>query len=149
MDLAHIQRDKAIGHWQNLVQEHGHALAQRQQLQQYATETGQRLTQGAQRSTTPVLLHHHSQFMERLQQTMKLQDGVILAAVHKVDVARQAVVAAELRLASLQKLFDKRQAELLQRHNKRDQKQMDEFAAMQFRRQMQSIDDYQEKAHEY
>jgi flagellar FliJ protein len=131
-----VKRDQALSFLQKTQLSHSRVLEQMQQLQQYALETEQRWTHSAQQSTTPELLHHHYQFMGRLHQTMALQDGVIETSKVKVDNARQLVLQVEIRLASLQKLVAKRQADLATVQMKREQKQMDEFAALQTQRQI-------------
>jgi flagellar FliJ protein len=139
IDLANVRRDQAMAHWQKAMQEHAFSVDQMKQLKQYAQETEQRWGHSAQQSTTPELLQHHYQFMERLYQTMDLQDGVLHTSQKKVDTARQFVIQAEFRLASLKKVVEKKQADLDKLQRSRDQKQMDEFAALQTQRQKRLI----------
>ncbi len=136
IDLANVKRDQAMGHWHKAMQAQAYAMDQMRQLKQYASETEERWTCSAQQSTTPELLHHHYQFMDRLNQTMALQDNVLETSSQKVETARQLMVEAEVRLASLKKLVALKQAEQQKQHRHRDQKHMDECAAMQTQRQM-------------
>ncbi|TXT38895.1 MAG: flagellar FliJ protein [Comamonadaceae bacterium] len=106
------------------------------QLQQYADETEKRWTTNAQISTTPELLHHHYQFMGRLQHAILLQENVLRASEDRVKLAQQQLLQAEFRIASLKQVLVKRQAEVEKRLQRRDQKQMDEFASMQILRQV-------------
>jgi len=55
--------------------------------------------------------------------------------MQRVEAARQALLQTELRLASLKLVLTHRQAGLAKVQQKRDQKQMDEFAALQIQRQ--------------
>lgn len=133
-DLAVSKRDQALAELQKMTQAHAFAQSQSDQLQQYAGETSQRFTQGAQKSTTPELLHHHYQFMGRLQQAIDLQQGVLGTSQARVEDAQKAVVQAEVRLASLKQVMAKQMVELTKHKQRMDQKQMDEFAAMQMQR---------------
>lgn len=136
IDLAATRREQALAELQKQRQAHAFAQGQMDQLQQYATETELRWTQGAQRGTTPELLHHHYQFMARLQQAVSLQQGALLASSGRLENAQQKVLVEEFRLASLKQLLSRRQSELAKLHQRQDQKQMDEFAAMQTMRQL-------------
>jgi flagellar FliJ protein len=134
IDLAATQRDQALKQLQATQRAHGFAQGQMQQLQQYAQETDQRWIQSAQRSTTPELLHHQYQFMGRLSQAIALQQDALANSARRVEAAQQAVVQAELRLAAFKQVLKQRElahGTLMQR---REQKQMDEFAAQQTQR---------------
>ena len=134
IDLSTIKRDQARAQLQKTMQAQAHAQDQMHQLQQYAQETDARWTHSAQAGTTPDLMHHHYQFMGRLTQTIALQDGVLTGASQRVEMAKQLVLQAEFRLASLTQVLASRQAELVKVQQRRDQKQMDEFAALQTQR---------------
>lgn len=136
IELAEMKRDQAMAQLQTSLQAQAFAQDQMHQLQQYAQETEQRWLQNAQKSTTPELLHHHYQFMGRLNQAISLQNGALANAGQRVDAARQVVLQAEFRLASLKLVLSSRQADLARTQQKRDQKQMDEFAALQTQRQL-------------
>jgi len=74
--------------------------------------------------------------MERLNQAIALQDGALGNAMQRVEASKQALLQTELRLASLKQVLTYRQAGLAKQQYKRDQKQMDEFAALQTQRQL-------------
>ncbi len=135
IDLAATKRDQAMAQLQEMQRAYAFAQEQMRQLQQYAQETDQRWVQGAQRITTPELLQHQYQFMGRLTQAIGLQDGALVGAQRRVDAARQGVLQAELRLASLKQVLAQRQAAQTRLHARQEQKQMDEFAAQQTLRQ--------------
>ncbi len=137
IELATLARDQALTQWQNTLRAQAHGMDQMAQLKQYAGETEQRWNQASQRSTGPELLHHHYQFMGRLYQAITLQEGTLDAASQRVAFAKRKQVEAELRLASLQKLLDKKRLELRRQHLRLEQKHMDEFAALQTRRRLQ------------
>lgn len=131
IDLAGVKRDQALTQLQDVQRAYAFAQEQMRQLQQYAQETDQRWMQGAQRITTPELLHHQYQFMGRLTQAIGLQEGALASNLRRVEAAKQGVVQAELRLASLKQVLAQRQAALGRQQARQEQKQMDEFAAQQ------------------
>ena len=136
IELATAKRDQAMAHWQAMLRDQAFALDQMNQLKQYAQETDQRWMQGAQKRTTPELLHHQYQFMGRLNQAIALQDGALASAARRVEDARQHQVQADLRLASLKLVLSQRQATQAKVLQRRDQKEMDEFASQQTQRQL-------------
>lgn len=136
VDLAVTKRDQAVAVLQTHRNNHAFAQSQMDQLQQYATETEQRWTTGAQKNTTPELLHHHYQFMARLQQAVVLQQSALATSVAKVQAAEQLLLQAEFRIASLKLVLTKRQGDLAKLQQRQEQKQMDEFASMQTLRQV-------------
>ena len=134
IELSVIKRDQALAQLQKNVQAHAFAQEQQQQLKQYADETDARWTRSGQAGTTPELMQHHYQFMGRLTQAIALQDGVLSGTTQRVEAAKQMLLQAEFRLASLKQVLASRQADLAKSHQRREQKQMDEFAALQTQR---------------
>lgn len=133
IDLATRKRDQAT---QSVVHVHSalvFAQDQMTQLQTYATETELRWTAAAQATTTPELMQHHYQFMDRLHHAIGLQQDVLENAGRKVDAAKRLALEAEFRLISLKQVLKKRQTAIAITQLRREQKQMDEFAAMQTR----------------
>jgi len=135
IDQASIKRDQTMAQLQEVQRAHAFAQEQMMQLRQYAQETDQRWTQGAQRITTPELLQHQYQFMGRLTHAIALQEGAVTSSLRRVDAARQTVLQAELRLVSLKQVLAQRQATQARLQARQEQKQMDEFAAQQTLRQ--------------
>ena len=130
IDMATRRRDQA-GQGLTYVQ-NAHLFAQNQmvQLETYAAETESRWAVAAQTSTTPELMRHHYQFMDRLHHAIGLQSGVLDNASRKVDVAKRQVLEAEFRLTSLKQVLKKKQLDIAIVQGRREQKQMDEFAAL-------------------
>jgi len=135
IDQASIKRDQTMAQLQDVQRAHAFAQEQMMQLRQYAQETDQRWTQGAQRITTPELLQHQYQFMGRLTHAIALQEGAVTSSLRRVHAARQTVLQAELRLVSLKQVLAQRQATQARLQARQEQKQMDEFAAQQTLRQ--------------
>ena len=101
------------------------------QLEGYAEETELKWVSSAQVGSTPELMGHHFQFMDRLHHAISLQKEVVTGNAQKVDVSRRLTVECELRLASLRLALKKKQTDLALVNGRREQKQMDEFAALQ------------------
>jgi flagellar FliJ protein len=135
IELASVKRDQALAELQKVRKALGFAQSQMGQLEQYARETEQRWTCNAQAGTTPELLHHHYQFMARLQQAISLQANVINGSNRTVELAEQRMLQAEFRLASLKVVLSKRLAEVDKTRQRQEQKLTDEFAMMQTLRQ--------------
>lgn len=131
IDLATAKRDQAGRVLAQLNRAHLFAQDQMAQLEVYAAETDTKWTTAAQISATPELMRHHYQFMGRLYQAIELQKGVLESSNLKVSTAKQQLLEADFRLASLKLVLEKKKADLSQLQSRREQKQMDEFAAMQ------------------
>ena len=132
--LATRKRDEAAQVVVRVQSAHLFAQDQMSQLEVYAAETASRWTATAQLGTTPELLRHHYQFLDRLQQAIGLQQEVLANESRKVDHAKRLVLEAEFGLVSLQQVLKKKQTALALIQSRRAQKQMDEFAALQTRR---------------
>ena len=88
----------------------------------------------AQSSVAPQIVSHYYQFIERLDQTIGMQQGVIADLDRQYHLAKQVLVDAELRVAGLNRLLEKRRSALALAAARRDQKSSDELAAQQLRR---------------
>ena len=134
IDLATCQRDATAQSLMRVQSACLFAQDQMSQLEVYAAETASRWTVAAQSGTTPELLRHHYQFLDRLQQAIGMQQGVLANEKLKLEHAKRLVLEAEFRLLSLQQVLKKKQAGLALVQSRREQKQMDEMAAVQTRR---------------
>ncbi|MBV8250237.1 MAG: flagellar export protein FliJ [Comamonas sp.] len=108
------------------------AQAQMDQLQGYVLEMQTRW--GAQEglAVQPEVMHHQYQFMDRLQHAIGLQTRMVADVEIRLETARQALLAAELRVTSLQKVVQARKRDLALAQMRREQKETDERAAIQF-----------------
>ncbi len=130
LELAERQRDALRTALQRAQTSAGAAHQQMTQLETYAHETDARWGTRAGASIGPEVMFHHRHFMGRLDHAIGLQHGVLTDNERRVSGAQQALLAAELRLASLRKLVERRQHEADQHQLKRDQKQTDERAML-------------------
>ena len=108
--------------------------AQFEQLQSYAADKDCGWTNSESRGVSAEIVRHHYQFVARLQQAMGMQADVVTRVMAQVEAAKKALVAQEIRLDGLSKVFDRRlnaKAKLVLR---RDQKITDEFASQNYAR---------------
>ena len=80
------------------------------------------------------LVRNQYQLMERLQQAIGLKSGVIANTEQGLELAKANLLQAEVRLSGLNQILKARQAVLLSHQRRREQRQTDEFAALQYTR---------------
>ena len=134
LEMALRQRDEARRLLQDARGARQAAQDQLDQLEGYARETQNRWGMRPNAAVQPEVMYHHYQFMGRLDHAMGLQTGVLGAHAERVQAAEKSLLEAELRLASLKKLVEKRQRDAMQAQARREQKQTDERAALQYRK---------------
>ncbi|MCX7227006.1 MAG: flagellar FliJ family protein, partial [Burkholderiales bacterium] len=103
----------------------------------YPDETEARSSRAAHISVTTEMKRHHYQYMDRLHQAVIMQEGVLAQWGSKVERARKHWLETEFRVTSLKQVLKSHEAELALVQARREQKEMDEFAAMQTRRTAQ------------
>ena len=132
IELATRKRDEARQLLRQRQQSLAAAQEQMQQLQSYQAEMQQRwgAHEGAQ--LKPEVMYHHHQFMQRLQHAIELQTKVLRDQELRLQAAQQALMNTELRLTSLQKVVQMRRKDMALAQQRREQKQTDERAALQF-----------------
>jgi len=124
IDGAIRARDQAASNLAKIQLTVGSAQGQLDQLENYASDTECRWSDSSARHTTTELMRHHYQFLDRLH-------GVIQSLMSQVDEARTTLLRLELRLAGLKKLEAKQRVSQNALNSRREQIQMDEFAALQ------------------
>ena len=130
VEVASRKRDEARRLLQDAQGAQQAAQDQLNQLQGYARETEGRWGMRADAAVQPEVMFHHYQFMDRLGHAVGLQTGVVGDHASRVQDATRTLLDAELRLASLRKVLERRQAELALRQQRREQKATDERAAL-------------------
>lgn len=125
------EADQALMQARRAVQQ---AQGQLDQLQGYAAETESRWATANARTVSAGLMQHQQHFMQRLRYAIGLQEGVMGDLQRQAEAARQRRVQEELRLAALQQLLKKRLALQARAEARREQKQMDELAVLQYAR---------------
>lgn len=134
VDVARRRRDDAGLVVAQMLRRQESAQLQFEQLRSYATETETRWSVSAQSSVTPQIVSHYYQFIERLEQTIDLQQAVIADLDRQCRLARKVLIDAELRVAGLNRLLENRRSVLAAADARREQKSSDELAAQQLRR---------------
>jgi flagellar FliJ protein len=128
LDRATQERDRLAGELRR-----GEEVAQRvrrqgEQLAGYRGEYLQRWSQQFGRGGAIEIVHCYQSFMQRLDEALAQQQRQIDAAEQGVAAVRQALMQAELRVASVKKLIERRQAEAQRASDRREQRQTDETA---------------------
>ena len=88
----------------------------------------------SQAQATPQIVGHYYQFMERLDQTIEMQQGALAEVQRQREAARQVLLQAEIRMAGLHRVLERRRTELARAQERREQRQSDELAAQMHRR---------------
>ena len=133
VEVASRKRDDARKVLQDTLAAEQAARAQLNQLEDYARETESRWGMKADTTMQPEVMYHHYQFMNRLGHAASIQNGVVGDQSARLQAAQRALLDAELRLASLRKVVEKRRNDFALQQQRRDQKQTDERAALQYR----------------
>jgi len=134
IEHATLRRDdlaKAVG---RVERSQSFARDQMAQLKGYAADTDARWTGSGARGLSLELVRHQYQFMDRLQQAIELQSGVLANTARQLELAKANLLQAEIRLSGLNQILKARQAAVLSQQRRREQRQTDEFAAMQYTR---------------
>jgi flagellar FliJ protein len=142
IEVATRARDEADRALQQARSRLQNAHAQMEQLGSYALETDTRwATANATTAFSGELMTHHRNFMGRLHEAIQMQTNVLRNLERQVEVARQVRVQKEVKLKSFEHLLQKKLREKARQAERREQKQMDEFAGqMHARRRMQGLE---------
>lgn len=140
LQVATTSRDAAGQMLGKALHNHGSACDQMQQLENYASETEAKWAMASRGTANPEIVRHYYLFMARLQQATDLQARVVADLERQTLVARQVLMQAEIRMASLNLLLERKHAVVLRRQVSSEQKQNDELAAQQHRRLRADID---------
>jgi flagellar FliJ protein len=111
-----------------------HAHGQLSQLENYSNDTDTRWIGGKTVDLSVELIKHHYQFMDRLQNAVTLQHGVITNMEQQLAVSHQNLLQAEYRLAGFKQVLKNRRLALNVVQQRQEQRITDEFAAMRHAR---------------
>jgi flagellar FliJ protein len=128
LERATQERDRLAGELRRGEEVVLRARRQGEQLGSYRSEYTQRWSAQFGRGGAIEIVHCYQSFMQRLDEALAQQQRHIDAAERGVAAVRQALLHAELRMASVKKLIERRQAELARQQERRDQRQTDETA---------------------
>jgi flagellar FliJ protein len=125
---AERERDDAVAMARRVEAAHAAAVGQAEQLGAYRADYEARYRETFRQSSGITQLQTYQGFMNRLTLAVDQQQHVVLQAERRVEAARDVVRQQEMRVASVRKLIERRMAELRLVADRREQKQMDEFA---------------------
>jgi flagellar protein FliJ len=132
IEMAVRKRDEARQALRERQRAFDAAHSQMEQLEGYTQEMQQRWGASEGAAMKPEVMFHHRQFMERLQHAVDLQTKVMADQSIRLETAQKALMATELRLNSLNKVVETRRRDMALAQMRREQKQTDERAALQF-----------------
>ncbi|MBS7351314.1 MAG: flagellar FliJ family protein [Comamonas sp.] len=132
IEMATRKRDQARQTLRERQQAQAGATEQMQQLSAYSQEMQERWAVREGAEFKPEVMEHHRQFMLRLEHAIELQTKVLRDHALRVQAAQHALMTTELRLSSLEKVVQMRRRDMALAEQRRDQKQTDERAALQF-----------------
>ena len=125
---AEGERDTAQGQMRQAEQQLLQARQQADSLHQYRSEYDQRWVARFRQAGPPELLQCHRSFGQRLDHAIDLQDHTHQHLDQRLQLARQALLAREQRVAAVRKLIERRQTELRQQTDQSEQRNTDEAA---------------------
>ena len=140
IDVATRQRDNAGKVLARIQRTWLGAQGQMDQLEAYAADTEAKWSVSARVQVTPEIVRHYYQFTDRLQQAITLQRNALAGLQKEFAAAKKLLLDAEIRIASLNRLLGRKQSDIHRLQAGREQKQLDEFSAMQHRRLRANID---------
>lgn len=132
IEMATRKRDEARQVLRERQQSYASAQGQMEQLQSYMQEMAQRWGPHEGAEFKPEVMYHQRQFMQRLEHAIELQTKVLRDQELRLQAAQHALMTTELRLTSLEKVVQMRRRDMALAEQRRDQKQTDERAALQF-----------------
>ena len=129
LEQARAERDLRLVEHQRLRRTADAATLQTEQLAGYRKEYAARFSDPFRRSGALELMQCYQTFMTRLDDAVQQQQRIQEQAVARVDAAKAALLEAELRVASVTKLIERRRADAALLQQQREQKATDEFAS--------------------
>ena len=117
LEHAQEQRDQALAQRQRADVQLMQGRQQQAQLDDYRRDCDARWQGEFRQGVAVTVLQGYHEFVGRLQTAMQMHEQQV------------ALMAAELKLASVRKLLERRQMALQQQAERAEQKQMDEMAA--------------------
>lgn len=122
------RRDEQMAAVRNAV---ANAEAQQQQadgLTGYRSEYCRKWSAQFQQAASIEILRSYQGFLSRLDQAIVQQQSVLEHAHRMVEAQRQRLVEREIRVKTVQRLIERREAMLAKVADRRDQKNLDELA---------------------
>ncbi len=128
LEQAERDRDDALARQQKVDQQLGAARTQEGALRDYRNEYQNRWGQQFRQGVTMTLMSCYHEFVGRLHGAVDMQGQQVERLGRERERVAAEVLAAELRVASVKKLIERRESALVRNAERRSQKQMDELA---------------------
>ncbi|MBK1690397.1 flagellar export protein FliJ [Rubrivivax gelatinosus] len=128
LEQAESERDQIQAAAQRAEEHARRAQAQADQLDGYRGEYQNRWASQFRQLGAVEILHCYRSFGDRIDEALVQQQQQIDAAKANAERLRQRLVAAEMRVASVRKLIERREHERQRVQARRDQRQTDETA---------------------
>lgn len=129
LEQASAERDTVFAEHQRAFVAQRAAETQADQLATYRHEYGQRFGSRFGSAGAIELMQCYQGFMTRLDDAVAQQRQIVAQATERAEAVQARLLAAELRVASVRKLIERRVAEAGLQHERREQKATDEFAS--------------------
>jgi flagellar FliJ protein len=126
LQLAKQKNETAIKNLGRLNQQHQSALTKQNTLRQFRTDYQDKFQEAARNGMAQVDLRNFQDFIYRLDQAIKQQQGVIDFAVHSVNVGRAELNEAQRKMQSFDALAQRHLEVEKVREAKAEQKMQDE-----------------------
>ena len=125
---AKSQRDEALAALLQAEETSRRLRQQLEQLQAYHAEYAAEAPTLSGTLTSIERLRSHHAFMQRLDQALVQQQGLLASCQAQLALRRQLLLERETRVASVRKLLERREAEQQRCSSRREQTQSDEAA---------------------
>jgi flagellar protein FliJ len=126
---SEAERDRCFATAQTAGEHERAAQAQYDQLLDYRRDYEARWHDQFSRQGTMELVQCYQGFMLRLSQAVEHQQAALQHATSRLEQARAALLAREIRVASVRKLIDRRRQRERGERDRREQKSTDESGA--------------------
>jgi flagellar FliJ protein len=134
LQRAETERDQALAAWRRADEQARHAQAQADQLAAYRADYEARWQAQFGAGGGIEIVRCYGDFMQRLEQALAQQAQHAGQAAAHAGRLRERSIAAELRVAAIRKLLERRAADQARTLARREQRQGDEHAQQAHRR---------------
>lgn len=122
------RRDEAIAQWRTAQRNLDAARSQFDGLTTYRTEYCRRWSGQFARSVTIDIMRCYQGFVERLEQAIGQQGGAVRMAETGLETARRRMVEREVKVATVERLIQRRADHLARAAERRETKTLDELS---------------------
>lgn len=129
LEIMQERTDEATRKLGQLIAAEQDARSRLQLLEQYREEYNQRFRESQQGGLTPLAWRNFQEFMARIDLAISQQQNIVANSARNTQQGQAAWQEQNQRLKAIDTLADRHQNAERWREGKKEQKQMDEFAA--------------------